>query len=94
MPDKPLADNAYSREPSGVATNAFSARSGAADSKIQRRRIGCNTTFAQTPAIIATQAAKSNTMFHPPCTASSVATGTSKAAVPFAVYNVPALPAA
>ena len=39
-------------------------------------------------------AQKINTVFQPPCSDSTDAIGTSNAAVPFAVYSVPALPAA
>src|ERR1700754_994027 len=61
---------------------------------IQRARIGARTNLAEMPAAIVITAAAINTAFQPPVAASTEATGTSNAAVPFAVYSVPAFAAA
>jgi hypothetical protein len=58
---------------------------GAAELRIQRRRIGARINFAATPAIIEVHATNTKTVFHPPCADNSDATGTSMAAVPLAV---------
>src|SRR5437868_1099576 len=61
---------------------------------MNRLRIGASTSLADTPAAIVTTAATVNTASQPPCADSTDASGTRIAAVPFAVYKVPAFAAA
>lgn len=55
------------------------------DDSIQRARIGAMMNFADTPAAIVITAETMNTRFHPPAADNTDASGTSSAAVPFAV---------